>query len=169
MKAPFLTTLVQVGLLSACSHAVRTNVDYKTVSDPDAKHYELAAEQSYAIPTPVTHVPPAYPAEMIPMGIEHVDVRVKVIVDEKGVVNEARLDGQTADHPPAFDDAVRSAVLTWRYTPFTIRTWKDVEDAEGNVVDAVITQEIAEPFSLDYVFSFDLHDGRPVVVGSQDR
>ena len=159
--------LVSATLLCACSHAVRTNVDYRTVDDASTKHYELRAEQSYTIPAAVDHLPPDYPADMIALHLPHVDVRVKVIVDEKGAVAEARFPTETAEHPAGFDDAVRGAVLKWHYTPFVIRTWEDVTDAEGNVTDSRIASAQAQPFSLDYDFSFDLRDGKPVVASNQ--
>ena len=159
--------LVSATLLCACSHAVRTNVDFRTIDDADTKHYEMSAEQSYTVPAAVDHLPPEYPTDMIPLHLQHVDVRVKVIVDENGAVSEARFPPDAAGHPAAFDDAVRGAVLRWHYTPFVIRTWEDVEDAEGNVVDSRIASEQAQPFSLDYDFSFDLRDGKPVVASNQ--
>jgi len=160
-------SIVFTMLLCACSHAVRTNVDYRSVDDAGTKHYELRAEQSYTIPAAVENQPPDYPADMIALHLSHVDVRVKVIVDEKGAVNEARFPADAADHPAAFDDAVRGAVMKWHYTPFVIRTWEDVKDAEGNVTDSRIASQQAQPFSLDYDFSFDLRDGKPVVASNQ--
>jgi hypothetical protein len=75
--------------------------------------------------------------------------------------------GTDAAHPVAFDEAVRSAVVRWRYTPLHFRTFEDVLDAEGNVTDTRVVKDEAKPFSLDYEFDFDLRDGRPVVATSR--
>ena len=158
-----LMLLVGAGAMAACSHAVRTTVDFRSVDAPETKHYELRDEESFAIPTPVDHLPPEYPVAMIGQHIAHVVVRTKVIVDEKGNVTEARFSDASL---PAFDDAVRTAVSKWHYTPFIVRRWKDVTDAEGNVTDSRIASEEAKPFSLDYDFTFDLRDGKPVVVSN---
>jgi hypothetical protein len=78
--------------------------------------------------------------------------------------------GPDAARPAAFDDAVRSAVAQWRYTPLHIRTFEDALDAEGNVTDTRAIKDEAKPFSLDYEFNFDLRDGKPVVTtGSRPR
>ena len=148
---------------AACSHAVRTAVDYRSVDPPDTKHYELRDEESFAIPTPVDHLPPDYPTTMISQHIAHVVVRTKVIVDEKGNVTEARFSDSSTS---AFNDAVRTAVLKWHYTPFVVRRWEDVTDAEGNIIDSRIVSEEAKPFSLDYDFTFDLRNGKPVVISN---
>src|ERR1700759_542317 len=95
--------LVSVVLLCACSHAVRTNVDYRSVNEEGTKHYELRAEQSYTIPGAVENLPPEDPADMIALRLPHVDVRVKVIVDAKGVVTEARFPADATNYPAAFD------------------------------------------------------------------
>jgi TonB family protein len=159
--------LVSALLLCACSHAVRTNVDYRSINDSNTKHYELREEQSYTIPAAVENLPPDYPADMVALHLQHVDVRVKVIVNEKGTVTDARFSNEPAEHPAAFDDAVRGAVLKWHYTPFVIRTWEDIKDAEGNVTDSRMASQAAQPFSLDYDFSFDLRDGKPVVASNR--
>ena len=159
-----LCLLVCAGAMAGCSHAVRTTVDYRSVESPETKHYELRKEESFASPTPVEHLSPDYPATMISQHMPHVVVRTKVIVDEKGNVTEARFPDASQ---PTFDDAVRAAVLKWHYTPFVVRRWEDVTDAEGNVTDSRIASEEAKPFSLDYDFTFDLRDGKPVVISNQ--
>jgi hypothetical protein len=157
-----------VAALGACAHGVRTQVDFKSVENAGGAHYELRAEQSYTVPGPVDHQAPMYPPDMIALHLSHVVVQTKVIVDEKGHVTDARFPADSAsNHPAAFDDAVKNAVLTWNYTPFLVRDWEDIEDAEGNVVDSKIVKEEARPFSLDYEFYFDLRDGKPVVASTQ--
>lgn len=60
------------------------------------------------------------------------------------------------DHA-AFFAACRDAVLRWQFTPMTVV--EDIEDSKGNMSQ---TRKNA-PFSLDYLFLFELVDGKPVV------
>jgi hypothetical protein len=158
--------LSALALTSSCSHDVRTQVDFKSVEEPGTKHYDIRPEESYSMPTPVDHLPPQYPADALPLHLAHVLVRVKLIVDAGGNVTEARFNDASGDLS-SFQNAVRDTVLKWHYTPFRIKQWEDVEDAEGNVVDSRLVSDESKPFSLDYEFTFDLRDGKPTVDSSR--
>ena len=62
-----------------------------------------------------------------------------------------------------FDEAVREALLRWRYTPLTFTRWQEVKDTEGNIVDSREVSAERRPFSVDYDFVFELRDGKPMV------
>jgi hypothetical protein len=156
-------------LCGCARHAARpqdpsTQVAYRTIEAPDTRHYDVAPEESANVPVPLANPAPGYPPELVALRLAHVSVRAKLIVDTQGHVAEVRFDpAQGASHPAAFDEAVRSAVARWRYVPLRFREWRDVLDAQGNVVDAEPVKDEVKPFSLDYEFTFDLRNGKPVV------
>jgi hypothetical protein len=148
-----------------------TQVAYKAVDAPDGARYELREQENSTIPAATAATPPVYPPTMIARKIDHVGVRAKLIVDTEGNVSEVRFEQPQGStwHAEAFDDAVRTAVLGWRFAPLRIQEWEDVLDDEGNVADSRMVKDEAKPFSLDYEFSFDLRDGSPVVATTQTR
>jgi len=157
---------------TATKNASITEVAYKAVDAPDARHYELREEENATIPVATDTAAPEYPQAMITEHLAHVAVRAKVIVDTDGKVSEVRIDHSSlvaAAYPVAFDEAVRAATLEWRFAPLRIQEWADVLDEQGNVADSRIVKDEAKPLSLDYEFSFDLREGKPVVATKPAR
>ena len=156
-------------LCGCARHAARpqdpsTQVAYRMIEAPDARHYEVAPEESSNVPVALANPVPDYPPGLVALELAHVSVRAKLIVDTEGHVAEVRFDpAEGANHPAAFDEAVRNAVARWRYVPLRFRGWRDVLDAQGNVVDAEQVKDEVKPFSLDDEFIFDLCNGKPVV------
>lgn len=159
-------------LCGCARHAARqqrpsTQVAYRTIEAPDTRHYEIAPEESSNMPVALANPAPDYPPGLVVLQLAHVSVRAKLIVDTEGRVAEVRFDrAEGANHPAAFDDAVRNAVARWRYVPLRFRQWRNVLDAQGNVVDTERVKDEVKPFSLDYEFTFDLRNGTPVVATS---
>ncbi len=145
--------------------APRTNVKYSAHIAPGTPRYEEREDEVSNRPAPIENPPPEYPPAAIALSLRRVVVSAKLIVDSEGRVSEVRIPpaADPAVHSALFDDAVRTAVLRWRYIPLTFRRFADVKDAEGNVIDAREISSECRPFSLDYDFLFELRDGKPVV------
>jgi len=164
---------VVAGCLAGCAAPARPNappetaVAYRAIDAADTPHYALSEDEGATIPTATVTPLPEYPASLVASGISHVAVRAQVIVDATGDVGEVRIAPAASAYPPEFDAAVRVAVAHWHYLPLRIQRWEDVLDDQGNVVDARLSEDEARPFSLEYEFSFDLHDGEPVVAASR--
>lgn len=153
------------GCVDTTRPITQTQVAFHSVEPPGTTHYEELDDEIATATVPLENPAPEYPASMVGLHLPHVAVAAKLIVDTQGNVSEVRIEPAASDagHPAAFDDAVRSAVAHWRYTPLHFRTFEDVLDAEGNVTDTRLVKDEARPFSLDYEFNFDLRDGKPVV------
>lgn len=169
-------TVVATSLLVSCASAPskpapapapapQTNVDYHTIVAPNTKRYALVSGMSSTNPIPVERTAPVYPATMIPLRLPLVTVHAKVVIDESGKASEVQITHPSAStlYPSAFDDAVATSVLNWRYTPLRFSRWKDDYDAHGNSIGSHQVIVAAKPFSLDYAFNFALRDGKPVV------
>jgi hypothetical protein len=109
--------------------------------------------------TPERHDPPAYPTSMLPACPPRVELPARLIVSAQGRVTQVRLSPPPARQP--FADAVRQAMLTWRFIPLTITRWAADANGHSHVVDSE-----AKPFSLDYVFTFRCEHGRTSVSAS---
>lgn len=64
--------------------------------------------------TPVERVDPVYPRAAIRAGIDKGRVLARVNIDEKGHVTEVMI--VSAEPPRHFDNAVREALMKWRFT-----------------------------------------------------
>lgn len=147
------------------TQAAQTRVDYRANIAPGAHRYEEREDEVSTQPRAIENPPPLYPVSAIGLHLPRVEVGAKVIVDGEGRVAEVRVDPPASGaepRPEAFDAAVRDAAMRWRFTPLTFTRWQDVEDAQGNVVDSRPVERENRPFSLDYTFSFELREGKPV-------
>ncbi|HZX90423.1 MAG TPA: hypothetical protein VFE67_07250 [Rudaea sp.] len=160
--------------LAGCAHrgptkpASETAVAYTTVDAPGTARYELRDDENSNTPVQIQAAAPTYPAALIGRHIAHVDVRAKVVVDAQGAVSDVHVDhaANAEAYPEEFDAAVLAATASWRYVPLRFQRWEEVLDAEGNVTDSRLVEDEARPFSLDYEFSFDVRDGKPIVTGT---
>jgi hypothetical protein len=154
-----------VGLLGGCATSMPPApppvndgaVSWKMATDPAQDHYRLKADQTASRVQLLERVSPVYPASLLSLNLPVQEIPVKAIVDEDGKVTEVRATAPTpADdvHRDAFFHAVVDAVQQWRYTPLLIT------DGDGNKSGAATH---AMPFSMDYVFRFEIKDGKPVV------
>ena len=143
----------------------RTHVNYHVVSAQADRRYVVPAGTTSSYPTLVKDPAPTYPPGMIPLHLPHVSVRARLIVGAHGRLREARITPARRNraHAAAFGEAVALALLGWRYTPLQFSRWRDQLDAHGNVVGSQQVVVASRPFSLDYVFDFELHDGKPIV------
>ncbi|MFC1627516.1 TonB family protein [Gemmatimonadota bacterium] len=122
MRGLFLIVGTMI-LLTACSKQsipTATVLEAETVDEtvasieviaPGATPVFLAWEQP---PKPVKRVMPKYPEEALQDGSEG-KVILNIVVDEKGVVTEAKV--ITADPPGVFDEAAIEAMKQWVFEP----------------------------------------------------
>jgi hypothetical protein len=161
-----LAATIVAGCASAPPRAStpETHVAYHAHISADAPRYEEREDEVSTSPQLIENPAPIYPPSAIPLHLPHVAVEAKVVVDEGGHVAEVRVAPMTANapRPVEFDAAVRDAAMRWRFAPLTFTRWQYVEDAQGNTVDSRKIASENRPFSLDYTFSFDLRDGKPV-------
>lgn len=139
----------------------RTHVSYHAVADKHARHYRMTAMQSIGSPLPAVHNrAPVYPPSLVARHLPPTTVRVLLIVNASGHVSEVRFAPVHTNDPVrgAFRRAVRAAVGQWRFEPLTINQWVAEPDGSQRVV-----RSTPKPFSQDYVFTFRLVDGKPVV------
>jgi len=146
----------------------QTQVVADAVVDEAAKPYVAADDEQFSGGQATSQPMPGYPLTMIPRHLALVTVRVKLAVDAQGKVSDIRI-AQADDlttHPIEFDEAVRETVSQWRFTPLAYGRWEDVKDKQGNTIGSQIVNVAAKPYSVDYVFRFELRDGKPIVGGA---
>ena len=103
---------------------------------------------------------PAYPAELVDARFPPQAVSVRIVVDREGRV--ARVDPLGEPAPDArFLDAMRQAVLQWRFEPFRVIEWADGPDADGDGEPdgQQVVGEQTRPFRFDMRFRFEVVDG----------
>jgi hypothetical protein len=155
-------TVLVLALCSCASPSAKKlqntgDVDWKPVVDMGQARYTLKPEQAATQVKPVDHASPIYPPELIDRGLPARDVRVKVIVSATGEVTEVRRDDAcNLDDAVSmsFFSAVVAAVRQWRYNPLLITDW--VTDPDGSTHRVAAE---AVPFSMDYVFRFEVIGG----------
>jgi hypothetical protein len=164
MMARALAILAGAALLAGCAHMAQESpatggvgsASYRSAATSDLAHYQLALGQIATGATLETHEPPSYPPSLLASCPRSIELPARVIVDPAGHVSEVRLHAATDQQP--FADAVRQAVRGWRYTPLTMTRWAADADGTSHPVDSQ-----AQPFSLDYVFTFRCEHGRATV------
>ncbi|KRE94427.1 hypothetical protein ASG87_17640 [Frateuria sp. Soil773] len=134
------------------------DASYRMVEPPGARHYQLALGQVARGATLEANPAPVYPPELLPLRLPPVELQAKLVVDTAGRVGEVRIDAGSDENRQRFADAVRQAVLSWRFTPLVIDRWAADADGNSHRVDGG-----AQPFSYDYVFRFECRDGQAVV------
>lgn len=138
------------------------STSYHLVDEGQMAHYQLALGDVATGGGTIQRVLPAYPPTQLAACLPVVAVQVQVIVGTTGRASDVRhypvAGDPAAPIPPAFFDAVRAAVLQWRFAPLQISHW--AADADGNT-HAVGSD--TKPFSLVYAFRFECHAGRATV------
>lgn len=157
-----------VAMLAACQPAgvkpdkssAETSVNGKQVNDASTQRYKMTPHQSSFGAQLTSQVPPVYPVALASQNLGPQEVRAKVVVDGEGRVSDV-LDffpkSTDANHA-AFFAAVREAALKWQYTPMTVV--EQQETSGGGLREASRTNK---PFSLDYLFRFEVKDSQPTV------
>lgn len=143
-------------VLSACAANPAT-----TASKPRAiRHIALALGQTTVGGTPHAQPMPVYPVALLSLHLPPRTLEARLTVDAQGEVASVQVrSGDGADAMQGlFAEAVRQAALAWTFEPLRVQRW--AADAAG---DTHAVDDAAQPFMVDYVFSFAWQDGRPRV------
>ena len=136
------------------------------VDATEEQSYSMAGDAQWVAPTPFAeNESPVYPSDLLAANLPAITVRVRVVVDEGGVVTESRAIEAPPDYPQFFA-AVQAVVGGWKYWPLV-----KVLPAPGKRSDIFFNgyvstydgQAIALPFHQDYDFTFTQKDGKGTV------
>jgi hypothetical protein len=141
------------------------SVAMQAVPAVDSQSYEVATNETWFEPAPMDdHVAPVYPEELLAQQLPTTTVRVRLIVDENGIV----IDSTALEVPPNYPQffaAVQAAVRQWTYSPL-VRSVPGEEDTQlyFNGWSATYSgKATAMPFHQDYDIVFTQKDGQGVV------
>ena len=142
------------------------NVAVTEVTAADEPSYPMASNEHWVAPTPFgENEAPAYPPELLAANLPPVKVRVRVVVDEHGVVSSSSAIAAPPDYPQFFA-AVQAVVGAWKYWPLVKVVPAPGVRTEIVFSDSVSTydgQATALPFHQDYEFTFTQRDGQGTV------
>lgn len=176
-RFPVMVAFVVAGsvLSVACHQAVkpaptpappapRPDVSLEVVDPPGAaapRHYRVKPGHQMVGAAFVSRVLPTYPPALVSRQLPPVAVTATLVADGNGRVTRVliRARPNAPAVPGAFDEAVRRAVMQWRFSPLRDSVWKTGPDGTEVRVD----EGPGKPFSLTYRFHFRLVDGKPVV------
>jgi hypothetical protein len=142
------------------------DVAMRAVDATESQSYSMAGDARWVAPTPFgENEAPVYPSDLLAANLPPITVRVRVIVDEHGVVTSSSAVDAPPDYPQFFA-AVQAVVGSWKYWPLVkvlpapgVRT-EVFFDGYVSTYDGNAT---ALPFHQDYDFTFTQKDGRGVV------
>ena len=161
-------------LLVACAtqQALKVNlprsgdVAMTTVKAADEQSYATASNEQWVAPVPFNeNEAPVYPPELLAANLLPMTVRVRVVVDEHGVVTDSTALEAPTDYPQFFA-AVQAVVGAWKYWPLV-----KVVPAAGVSTDIMFNGYLSRyegtatalPFHQDYDVTFTQKDGKGVV------
>jgi hypothetical protein len=140
-----------------------------TVDAADTQSYSMARNEQWVAPTPFgENEAPVYPPELLAANLPPMKVRVRVVVDEHGVVTDSTALDAPADYPQFFA-AVQAVVGAWRYWPLVKvlpSPGKRTEIVFSGYVSTYDGQATALPFHQDYDFTFSQKDGQGTVTSA---
>jgi hypothetical protein len=139
------------------------NVAMTPIDAPQEQSYSMADDAQWVAPTPFDeNEAPVYPPDLLAANLPPITVRVRVVVDEGGVVTESSAIDVPPDYPQFFA-AVQAVTGGWKYWPLV-----KVLPAPGTrseiffsgYVSTYEGQATALPFHQDYDFTFTQKDGK---------
>jgi hypothetical protein len=169
--ASLLTALL---ILAACAihqtietvDSSRTgNVAMQAVSADDSQSYAVATSETWFEPAPMDdHVAPVYPEELLAQELPAITVRVRLVVDENGLVT----DSTALEAPPTYPQffaAVQAAVRQWTYSPLvrSVPGEKETQLYFNGWSATYAGKATAMPFHQDYDIVFTQKNGKGVV------
>jgi hypothetical protein len=136
------------------------SVAMQAVSADDSQSYAVNTNETWFVPAPMEGpVAPVYPEELLAQKLPAMTVRVRLIVDENGIVNDSTALESPPNYPQFF-----AAVRQWTYSPL-VRSVPGEEDTtlHFNGWSATYSgKATAMPFHQDYDIVFSQKDGRGV-------
>jgi hypothetical protein len=142
-----------------------TRVDYEALPDPNARLPALSEKQVFMAAVPLDAPLPAYPGAALSPDAAPVQVVLRVVIDETGVVRDVAdspLDVPAPDTDrTAFREAAAGVLRDWRFLPAVIRTLTDGSDVDhdGKPDYTVVSGEERVRSYLDLRFTFEVVDG----------
>jgi hypothetical protein len=139
-------------------------VGASVIEAEDAQRYspgEAHSYYDYPVAAP-SNALPIYPEGMLAARLPPVRIKVRVIVDETGVVSQCGpIDPSDAVHPQ-FVAAIQDAVRGWRFMPLvSIKRGPEETTVTAHGLRTVYPgRATALPFHEDYEFTFTQRDGR---------
>jgi hypothetical protein len=137
----------------------------QAVSTDDSQSYEVATNETWFAPAPMgDHMAPVYPEELLARKLPAITVRVRLIVDENGIVTDSTALEAPPNYPQFFA-AVQAAARQWTYSPL-VRAVPGEEDTALRFSGWSATysgKATPMPFHQDYDIVFTQKDGKGVV------
>ena len=143
------------------------DVAMREVTTADEPSYAMAANEQWVAPSAFyENEAPVYPPDLLAANLPPIQVRVRVVVDEHGIVTDSVALEAPPDYPQFFA-AVQAVVGAWKYWPLV----KVVPANDGTRTEIVFNgyvstyegQATALPFHQDYEFTFTQEDGKGTV------
>jgi hypothetical protein len=143
------------------------DVAVKPLQPASSDHYaEPAPDERYDYPVQFDeNAPPAYPDALLAKQLPPVRMKVRLIVDETGIVTESAPLDSSESADPAFFGAIQTAVRDWKFTPL-VRITAAPERTDIIFQGVIMTytgKATALPFHQDYEFTFTQRDGKGFV------
>lgn len=134
----------------------------QAVSAEESQSYAVNTDETWFEPEPMgDHVAPVYPEDLLAQKLPAITVRVRLIVDTDGVVNDSTALESPPNYPQFFA-AVQAAVRQWTFSPL-VRSIPGAEDTvlQFNGWRATYSgKATAMPFHQDYDIVFTQNDGK---------
>lgn len=126
---------------------------------------ELESNESFLMPLEdLSNAVPTYPSELLPLALPPRIVCLQVDIGEDGMVDAAQPTSSGDTCPggaePAFVEAARAAVLTWRFDPALRCVFPDVATRELAHQSCAGGEEHPQAIRIAYRFVFESLDGR---------
>ncbi len=133
--------------------------------------YQLHSQERFRMPQPQVAPTPGLPADSPRTSLAPTTVCARAIINAEGVVQRVdALDDRGECHAGATVEnadllqAVRDALLQWRYQPAAVCTYAADATKPDDENDCAGAEKIeAVPVSLMYAFTFELREGKVVV------
>lgn len=177
MKQKFSKSVLWIVLcgvaLGSCSSVPQPHSEAKSVTTSDVSYHEFVPDTAikYSLqpgegatrPELIKGRNPIYPASLLDDHHVPVTVTAKIVADESGHVSSVVIDSYEGNQSEydLFATAVREAALQWEFTPLLIE--KQVVLPNG--ARGLTTKRY--PFSLWYIFTFKIVNGKPQVSASK--
>lgn len=174
-KLPLLLAFL---LVACATRQVLKQVDLPRSGNVAMTEVNVADEQSYAMDGDAQWVAPqafyenaapVYPPELLLANLPPLKVRVRVVVNEQGVVTDSSAIDVPADYPQFFS-AVQAVVGGWKFWPLV----KVLPTHDGTRTEIVFNgfvstyegKATALPFHQVYEFTFSQKNGRGAVTST---
>jgi hypothetical protein len=145
------------------------DVAMTAVNAADGQSYAMASNEEWVAPVAFyENEAPVYPPELLAANLPPVKVRVRVVVDEHGVVAESTALDAPPDYPQFFA-AVQAVAGGWKYWPLVKVMPKDGARTDIEFHGYASTYwgvATALPFHQDYDFTFAQTDGQGSVTSA---